>query len=180
VRAVAASQAPVICGVGHETDFTLADFAADLRAPTPTAAAELATPITLADLAYATQTLSNRLGTSFSAGLDERDQALTHLEERLRFFSPLRSIQSEFQRVDELSHRAGLALAHRLELSRAHLRGLGEQLEALSPLRVLARGYAVVTRAADGSLVRSTRQVKGRDELAVRVADGTFDVEVKP
>jgi len=179
VRGVVASQAPVICGVGHETDFTLADFVADLRAPTPTAAAELATPITMADLAYAVQVLSDRLGISLSARLDEHHNAMNRLEERLRFFSPLRRIQSESQRVDELSHRTALALAHRLELSRAHLRRLGERLGALNPLSVLARGYAVVTRAEDGSLVRSKRQVKGRDELAIRVSDGTIEVEVK-
>jgi len=179
VRALVASRAPVICGVGHETDFTLADFAADLRAPTPTAAAEMATPITVADLAFATQSLSDRLATSIFAGVDERVGALTQLEELLRSCSPLRRIQSESQRLDELSHRTGLALAHLLELSQAHLRGMGERLEALSPLAVLERGYAVVTLAEDGSLVRSSRQVKGRDDLRVRVADGTFDAEVK-
>jgi exodeoxyribonuclease VII large subunit len=179
VRAVVASRAPVICGVGHETDFTLADFAADLRAPTPTAAAELATPITVADLAFAGQTLSNRLAASLSARLDERRRALTRLEDQMRSASPLRRIQSESQRVDELSHRSGLALAHLLELSHAHLRGLGERLEALSPLAVLERGYALVTRLEDGSVVRSARQVKAREALAVRVADGEIDVDVR-
>jgi exonuclease VII large subunit len=111
--------------------------------------------------------------------LDKRDRALARLEDQMRSVSPLRRIQSEFQRVDELSHRSGLALAHLLELSRARLRGLGERLEALSPLAVLKRGYAVVTRLEDGSVVRSVRQVKGRDALTVKVADGAFDVEVK-
>lgn len=178
VRAVVASQAPVICGVGHETDFTLCDFAADLRAPTPTAAAELATTLTVDDLSYAVGTLSRQLERAFSDQLDQRSQALERVQDRLRFSSPLRRIQDEAQRVDELARRALLAFRHGLALSSARLRGLVERLEALSPLAVLGRGYAVVTRADDGSLVRSPGQVRGRDELAVKLAAGSIAVEV--
>jgi exodeoxyribonuclease VII large subunit len=174
VRAVVASRAPVICGVGHETDFTLCDFAADLRAPTPTAAAELATPLTVADLAAGIRVSTERLTSALTARLDERSSLLERAGERLRFFSPLRSIQGEVQRVDELTHRAGRGLQHRLQLHAAHLRGLQERLASLNPLGVLSRGYALVTRTRDGSLVRSVKQVRAGDALAVRVSDGTI------
>jgi exodeoxyribonuclease VII large subunit len=178
VRAVAASRTPVISGVGHETDFTLVDFAADLRAPTPTAAAELATPITIDDLASAVNTDAERMAAAFGRILVDRRTALGSFETRLRLFSPARRIQSERQRLDELAHRGDVALAHRLELSTTRLTGLAQRLESLSPLAVLSRGYAVVTRQKDGRLVHSTKQVRAGDALNVRVADGSFGVRL--
>jgi exodeoxyribonuclease VII large subunit len=177
VRAVVASRAPVICGVGHETDFTLCDFAADLRAPTPTAAAELATPLTAAELADEVQSFSERLRAALLSRLNERGQSLDRLDDRLRFYTPLRRVQGEAQRVDELAHRSSLALSHRLSISVAHVKGLQHRLAALSPLAVLSRGYAMVTRAADGAVVHSVSQVREREALNVRVTDGTIPVE---
>jgi exodeoxyribonuclease VII large subunit len=177
VRAVVASRAPVICGVGHETDFTLCDFAADLRAPTPTAAAELATPLTAAELADEVQSFSERLRAVLLSRLNERGQSLDRLDDRLRFYTPLRRVQGEAQRVDELAHRSSLALSHRLSISVAHVKGLQHRLAALSPLAVLSRGYAMVTRAADGAVVHSVSQVREREALNVRVTDGTIPVE---
>ncbi len=110
VRAVAASQSPVICGVGHETDFTLCDFAADLRAPTPTAAAELATQTTLDDLHFQLSTFSTRLTDLTSNLLAEQKAGLSTLASRLKYGSPERRIQSEYQRLDELSRRAWSAV----------------------------------------------------------------------
>jgi exodeoxyribonuclease VII large subunit len=179
VRAVAASRAPVICGVGHETDFTLCDFAADLRAPTPTAAAELATSLTSADLSAAIGGLSDRLSTTLSSRLHEQVSLMARSRDRLRFFSPLRRIQGETQRVDDLFRRAGLGVAHRLELAASQLGGIKDRLEALSPVAVLSRGYALVTRTADGTLIRSATQVQPGDALAVRVSDGIIPAEAR-
>lgn len=179
VRAVAASSVPVISGVGHETDFTLTDFAADLRAPTPTAAAELATPITLSDLSLATRGLSDRLQVALSAQFESRRAGLDDLRQRLRYFSPSRRIEADRQRVDDLSRRAAAALAHRLELQRAHLHGLSQKLQSLNPLDVLRRGYAIVTRADDGRLVHSGAQVMGGDALRVRLSDAVIAVQVQ-
>lgn len=174
VRAVAASQVPIISGVGHETDFTLCDFAADLRAPTPTAAAELATPITIQDLAatitnYQLQITSRTLNT-----LSTKQSSLDSLFTQLRYLTPSRRIQSESQRVDELSRRASSAAFNRIILERKHIEGTRKRLEALSPLAVLARGYAVVTRKDDGSVV--SRVAQASDEMKVRVSDGEFEV----
>lgn len=178
VRAVAASRAPVISGVGHETDFTLCDFAADLRAPTPTAAAELATPTTLDDLYFQLSALRSRLVSSTLNLIAERRAALSSLAAQLRYFSPERRVLSETQRVDELSRRMVSSLIHRIELQSLHIKGLRRRLEALSPLAVLARGYAVVTRKEDGKVVSHVRQVKSGTSLQVQVADGAFDAEV--
>ncbi len=178
VRAVAASAAPVISGVGHETDFTLCDFAADLRAPTPTAAAELATPVTLADLeAYLVDT-SNRLNNLWQSQQDSRRRELSALREGLRFYSPQRRIQSERQRLDELSRRLETGLKHRLALRATAMGGLSRRLEALNPLAVLQRGYAILSRRDDGQLVSSQAQVRAGDGLRARVSDGEFEVTV--
>jgi exodeoxyribonuclease VII large subunit len=174
VRAVAASGAPVICGVGHETDFTLCDFAADLRAPTPTAAAELATQITMLDLRAAVQNYKTRILTATLNLLAEQKTALSSLVSQLRYVSPDRRIQSERQRVDELARRAHSSLFHHIQLQSAHVKGMERRLAALNPLAVLRRGYAVVTRKEDGSVV--SRLAQASEEMNVRVSDGEFEV----
>jgi exodeoxyribonuclease VII large subunit len=176
VRAVRESQAPVITGVGHETDFTLADFAADLRAPTPSAAAELATAITVLELRQTlierVQILEGRMGALF----ERHRNLLEDFQSGLRYYSPLRRVQTERQRVDEVSRRGNAAQAHRLELAAARLKGLDNRLTALSPLAVLQRGYAVVTK--NKRIVVSKSQVQDGDALRVRVRDGEFDARV--
>lgn len=154
-RAIAASQAPVICGVGHETDFTLADFAADLRAPTPTAAAELATP-NLADL----------------------EAALFALTQQLARYSPASMLQRERQRLDEVILRGGRALRQQALLLRSGLGGLQAGLAALNPHAVLERGYAVVSKA-DGATVSRVNQVTPGEALQVRLSDGRFGARVE-
>ena len=109
-----------------------------------------------------------------------RRTAQTRLEgfrQALQFYSPLRRVQTERQRVDELGRRIQAAQVHRLEMSKARLTGLENRLGTLSPLAVLGRGYAVVTRA--GRVVTSHSQVKAGDDLQVRVQDGEFDAQVK-
>ena len=175
VRAVAMSTVPVICGVGHETDFTLCDFAADLRAPTPTAAAELATQITIIDLRAALQNYRTRILSATLNLLAEQKTSLSSLVSQLRYVSPDRRIQSERQRVDELTRRAYSSLAHHVQLQSMQVRGMHRRLEALNPNAVLARGYAVVTRKEDGSVV--SRVAQASDDMKVRVSDGEFDVK---
>ncbi len=179
VRAVAASRAPVISGVGHETDFTLVDFAADLRAPTPTAAAEMATPYTLADLASAVQIYTNRLNEVIIRQVLEQRHAMRTLLDGLRFTSPARRLLVETQKLDDLSARNNRALAHRFQMERVHIAGNSQQLESLNPLAVLKRGYAVVTRREDGSLVHNARQAPAGTDLQVRLTEGELQVRVQ-
>jgi exodeoxyribonuclease VII large subunit len=179
VRAVANSPVPIICGVGHETDFTLSDFAADLRAPTPTAAAELATQITLLDLLATLENYRNRLNTATMSLLADQQNILSSLTAALRYASPERRILSERQRVDELSRRAHSSLLHRIQLQSTHVNGMQRRLEALNPLAVLARGYAVVTRKEDGSVVSRVAQTRPGEPIQIRVSDGQVDAEIK-
>ena len=176
-RAVAASRIPVISGVGHETDFTLCDFAADLRAPTPTAAAELATQITILDLkAHAADAL-RRLASATMDLVETRQNELDSLTARLRYASPERRLRSERQRLDDLSRRALSAVRYQLDLQAAHLDGMRRRAEALNPMSVLSRGYAIVTRKEDGRVV--SRVAQAAAEMTVRVSDGTFEVKKK-
>lgn len=178
VRAVAASKAPVICGVGHETDFTLCDFAADLRAPTPTAAAELATQTTLDNLRDDLSAQEARLVYLTLGLLTDQQAWISSLAARLRYVSPERQIQSAAQRVDDLSRRALSALTHRIQLQASRVEGMSNRLQALNPASILSRGYAIVTRQADGRVVGRVADAQGT--LKVRVSDGEFEAIVHP
>jgi exodeoxyribonuclease VII large subunit len=178
VRAVAGSKTPVISGVGHETDFTLTDFSADLRAPTPTAAAELATPITIDDLLYGLHQSQDDLDKSILSLLDRQQTLINTLDVRLRQFSPVRRLQTDRQWLDEMTRRFESEIRHRLELSLLRVQAQAQRLTALNPLEVLRRGFAVVNRSVDGKLVHSVRQVKRGDGLQIRMLDGTMDVNV--
>ena len=176
-RAIADSTAPVITGIGHETDFTIADFAADLRAPTPTAAAELATP-NQADLQASLRELSRELTSSTKSYLLEKRVGLERQHTRLHFRTPLTQVRRDQQRLDELNHRAGQALFYTVEIHRTRLAGLELRIHSLNPRAILKRGYSIVTHP-DGSLVSSTRQVQTNDDLQVQVSDGAFPVRVQ-
>ncbi len=176
VRAIYDSEAPVITGVGHETDFTLADFAADLRAPTPTAAAELASAVTVIELRLDLVEIMRTLSGSMEILIDRQKNLVDGLQSGLRSSSPFRRVQTERQRLDELTRRGNAAHIHRLELAEARRMGLENRLIALSPLAVLKRGYAVVTK--NKRVITSKLQVNDGDGLRVRVQDGEFSARV--
>ena len=174
VRAVADSTAPVICGVGHETDFTLCDFAADLRAPTPTAAAELASQTTVDDLYARLTQHATRIADLTWSLVSEQKTLISALRSRLKYVSPERRIQSEYQSLDEFSRRMSSALTHRIQLQSSHVNGISKRLQSLNPEDILSRGYAIITRKDDGKVVSKLSQVQG--EMKVRVSDGEFEV----
>ncbi len=176
VRAVAASKVPVISGVGHETDFTLSDFAADLRAPTPTAAAEMATP-DITDLKIDLQDLHDRLESSFESLSSSFKQNYETLKARLQQGSPLWLIDNSRQRLDEITNRISTAMDHRTTLSISQLRSTAARLDSLNPLEVVRRGYAIV-RKADGMLIRSVNQTPPKTQINIQVSDGAFGATV--
>ena len=176
VRAIANSPIPTITGIGHETDFTLADFAADQRAPTPTGAAEMATP----DSAGERQALMQAdrwLTDAYLQAVQSLRASWLALQNRLDRLNPRAGIRNEQQRVDGLAERLRLAASHGMELRHSRLVGLASRLEALNPLAILERGYAVVTTEA-GQVVRRPVDVQAGQPLVVRVADGKFGVQV--
>ncbi|MBP9534741.1 MAG: exodeoxyribonuclease VII large subunit [Pseudoxanthomonas sp.] len=223
VRAIAASPVPVVSAVGHETDFTLADFAADLRAPTPSVAAELLVPdrrdllARLQALHGRSQTLQRhrlaqamqradraalrlqaqspdarlRLLRQRQDGLRRRLDALwrAHLLDRqarlrraatvLRAHHPARRLAELHQRLLRLRARPQSAIARVLQRERLQLQALARSLEACSPLATVARGYSILTREGDGTLVHSTTQISVGERLQARLADGQLSLQVQ-
>lgn len=175
-RAIAASPVPVITGVGHETDFTIADFVADLRAPTPTAAAELATP-NQADLRLELSDLDDNLTRLALGYTTELRWGFRELQSRLERNSPINQVQTDSQRIDELERRLATSTQHLLQLARTHLDGFVTHLSALNPASVLERGYAIVTNRSGGTISRKAQAHPG-ESLNVQVTDGDFDVHV--
>jgi exodeoxyribonuclease VII large subunit len=173
-RAVAHSRRPVVCGVGHETDFSLADFAADARAPTPSAAAELVVP-DCGELGRRVVQNVTALNSTFRNCVEKRRWQLNEQIRALSHLSPEMRLAQARQRVDELWEHAAATLSHELRLRRERLAGLARQLESVGPQGTLKRGYAIVRTRDQGLIVRSVDQVEAGDELVVRVADGEFD-----
>ena len=174
VRAVADSEAPVICGVGHETDFTLCDFAADMRAATPTASAELATPITRDGLIREINDRRNLLMSRMGELILTARETLLGVNNRLQLLSPTNRVYNEIQKLDELSRRTESAVAHFFQYHALQVDGLRKRLVALNPIGVLSRGYAILTCKEDGRVVTSVKNA-ARD-MMVRVSDGEFGV----
>jgi exodeoxyribonuclease VII large subunit len=178
VRAVAASTVPIVAGVGHETDFTLVDFAADRRAPTPSAAAEVATP-DRAELQGELSVLTVRLARATQAVIRERRSRLGELGAHLRAQSPRARLDSARQRADELERRLREAIRQANQRRAADVQQLVQLLRSVSPFAVLQRGYALVTRQDDGTVVRSPRQAPIGSQLQVRLAHGGLQARVE-
>ena len=167
---------PVVSAVGHETDWTLADAAADLRAPTPSAAAELAVP-DMRQLLQQIQEQRRRMIAAIRGQLQSRQQELERLCDRLRLQSPAHRQSMEQQALEHLYRRLVRGGAAVLERYENQLRQQAEKLEMLSPLKILGRGYALVYQGEE--LVRRAEQVQPGDILRVQLAEGEITAEVK-
>lgn len=176
-RAIFAARHPIICGVGHETDFTIADFVADQRAPTPSAAAELAVP-DLEEVPLHLAALRARLVVEMEDLLAEREGRLRMQRQRLRLLSPRSRLDNVRQRIDGLTVDLEKAVRARLESGRGRLAVARAELTAVGPQATLNRGYAIVRRAADGKVVRQVADVEAGQRLSVRVSDGSFTADV--
>jgi exodeoxyribonuclease VII large subunit len=175
-RTIVESPVPVISGVGHETDFTISDFVADLRAPTPTAAAELAVP-DQSELRVGIGEYRSRLNRIIQGKLTDQRWKMDSYSNQLRRLSPQAEIQNGRQRLDELTARLARGMAAALNASRDQIGSYQARLASLNPEAILKRGYAVVT-ASDGSAVYQVGQTQTGQQLRVRVSDGQFEVTV--
>ena len=177
-RSIFASTIPVISAIGHETDFTIADFVADRRAPTPSAAAELAFPV-FDDLLQQVQNLDFAIRRSLKNSLSIKRRQLDNIKNTSSFKYPLNIVMQELRQLEQLDKRLGALGKNWLERSRANLSKNVGQLNALSPLTVLSRGYGVLTRKDDGSPIISVKQAKKGQLLEVLLKDGTIDARVE-
>jgi len=176
-RTIFASSIPVITGIGHETDTTIADYVADLRAPTPSAAAELAVP-EQAELRLSLAALRQQLNTAFAINIDTRRRELAAAHDRLRHYNPAIRLPHARQQVDDLLRRAEAQLQYGLTLRQTQLQGLQAQLSALSPQATLERGYAVVRQATNGTVVTQSTQVGSGETLVITLRSGKLVADV--
>ncbi|MFC2065117.1 exodeoxyribonuclease VII large subunit [Chloroflexota bacterium] len=178
VREIYRNRIPIITGIGHESDFTLSDFAADLRAPTPTAAAELATSVTLSNLRDQVKYLDDSIDELIEGFINSSRDKLQSEQIKLMNNSPSRLIQSYWQGLDGVSIRLNRIQRNRLRLEQIRLENIRERIAALNPDEVLKRGYAIITKKHDSQIVGSVKKINLGDELIVKVQDGKFNVNV--
>jgi len=177
VRAVAASTSPIISGVGHETDFTLTDFAADLRAVTPTAAAELATPDRMKLLGSISET-ANLHTAHLREMISSRRLGLGQASNDLVLRSPAHRINILRQKLDEISQHLDRTIHHQLERKTLQFENLKKSLQDLNPQAILNRGYAIVTRLKDGEVVKNAAQVETDEEVHIQVSLGHMNARI--
>jgi exodeoxyribonuclease VII large subunit len=170
-EAIFHSRIPVISAVGHETDFTIADFVADQRAATPSEAAELVVPDQL-ELRKALDAIRQRLTSRLTERAKAARQQLQALAERRVFRKPLQRVRELEQRLDEWAERAHRAMRLYLDRACQRMASQAARLESLSPLNVLKRGYSLTWIATDRTLIRSARQVQTGTRIVTRLGDG--------
>jgi exodeoxyribonuclease VII large subunit len=176
-RAIARSQIPVISGVGHETDYTIADLVADYRASTPTAAATAAVP-DINEWREKVLEFEEDLTESIETYLIDQRELLRRIGRDLLRLNPQYQLERLQQRLDDTAALLQARLEHILSLRIERLKGIALRLHALSPLLTIARGFAVVRRDSDHSLVTQTQQVNVGDELTIQVTDGNIHAQV--
>jgi exodeoxyribonuclease VII large subunit len=176
-RAIAASPIPVITGIGHETDFSIADFVADLRAPTPTAAAEMAVP-NQADLVLALGEWTSKLQRIARHHLDNYLWQLSEITNRLLSNSPAQSMVFQSEKLSDISNRLIKATYHSMDIRQLNLKDVLGHLTALSPQATLKRGFALVTNQLTHKLVTSVDDVSDQAPIQINVGDGSFGATV--
>ena len=175
-RAVFASATPVVSAIGHETDFTICDMVADVRAPTPSAAAELAVPDRqdmLARIAGAAQVIENTVAGRIVRARDDADILASRVERSVP------ELDGQRLRIDDLLHSAQTALTHGVELSRVRIAGLESALMPLSPENTLRRGYAIVSARSSDGILTDNRDVSAGDILDITLHRGKIVASVE-
>lgn len=173
VRAIAASNVPVVSAVGHEIDVTLADLAADVRALTPSEAAERIVPATL-EVRQGLLGIARRMSSALRGKATAARRQVESLACRRAFRRPYEGIERHRLLLDDLATRASKSIAQRLSIQRQALQAVAGKLESLSPLSVLARGYSVTQRLSDGRIIRTANEVNVGDLLRTRLQEGNI------
>jgi len=177
-RAIYDSQIPVISAVGHEVDYTISDFVADFRAPTPSAAAELVIP-RKEDLANLINTAVTRLKNALSGKLDNLTEKLTTLRNSYILKQPLNIITQYEQEIDDLRKDMAIRIDHILKMRSENFNLLIGKLEVLNPLGILKRGYSVTSKMPGGIIITDTKSLKKDDIVETRLGSGKFKSRVE-
>ena len=175
-RAIYGSKAPVISAIGHETDVTLSDLVSDYRAPTPSAAAEVAVP----DMHEISEKLYYDfidIGNIMMRYLDSKKSGIHEYDRSLKRHVP--NFDSLRQKLDELTQQSGKTLLHRNDLMKEVLNAMKSRLQALNPANVLSRGYSILQKSSDATIVMSKKQVQANEDLVVTLKDGKLEVKSK-
>ena len=175
-RAIFHSDIPIVSAVGHETDFTIADFVADLRAATPSAAAELVVP-NIMEIKEYMNSAEKRLLNSINVKINTLQQKLSLVENNYFFKYPLNPIHEKQQYTDDLVRKLNKSLKLKNEFKKRHLMHIGERLNALSPLSVFSRGYSIV-RDENEKVIKSVDQVERDQMLNIDLMDGRVNCKV--
>lgn len=174
-RAVFRSRIPVISAVGHETDFTICDFVSDLRAPTPSAAAELAVPDMREDKAFI-DTVPCQCEAYLLDRIEREKAKLEIIKERLKYRSPAAIIDDRLSTVDALLASAAVSVERKINAEENRFASLAGRLDALSPLKVLSRGYSIAK--TEKGIVRSASELTSGDKFTLKLSDGEKECEV--
>lgn len=175
-RAIAACQIPIISAVGHETDFTIADLVADVRAPTPSAAAEIVAPAR-DEIRLQLNTFDTRLFRTMELILERCWQQVDHATERLLVQQPGRRLVHFAEQVGHTRQRLIHAFRHHLHLLHSRVEGMEKELQVLNPHQVLERGYAIAFREVDGAILRAPGDIKARERFRLHLAQGELQAE---
>lgn len=174
-RAVFSSRIPVISAVGHETDFTICDFAADLRAPTPSAAAELAVPDMREDMAFI-ETAPCQCQAYIMQKIENEKNKLEYIKEKLKYRSPAALIDDRIALVDAMLVNAEMNIERRLNSENMRFAALTGKLDALSPLKVMSRGYSIA-KSGD-KIIKNASELSAGDRFTLKLSDGEKECEV--
>ena len=175
-EAIYNSKIPIISAVGHEVDFTIADYVADLRAPTPTGAAEMAVPV-LADVINNISQFKIRLNEVIKNTINNKALALNKLKDSYVLKNPLALYEIKEQKLDNLFDRLNKTMLHQIEIANNKLAYLIKELKILNPLNILESGYSLTTK--DSKIIKSIKDVEIDDTLNIKVTDGNINVWVK-
>ena len=172
------SEIPIISAVGHEIDYTISDFVADFRAPTPSAAAELVIP-KKEDLSSLIGALATRLKNALKSKIDIMTERLITLKDSYVMRQPLNLITQYEQEIDEIVKGLGISIDHIVKMKNENFNLLIGKLEILNPLGILKRGYSVTVKLPDGAIVKDSKELKVDDMVETRLGKGRFRSKVE-
>ena len=174
-RAIYNSEIPIISAVGHETDFTIADFVSDLRAPTPSAAAELANP-DIYELKNKINTLKERARLSLKKKIEFMKMKYQNIMNSKAFSDPVQNMQNNYLRLDGFIKQMENAMTLKQKETEKTFQAMVLKLDALSPLKTMVRGFSIVEK--DGQIIKSSKDLEKNDEVRIKLIDGSKNAKI--